>query len=518
MQHAIDWHQVLLRLLDRRPTKSPFCFKQIHALFLTTGLALHSYPFSRLLSLSSLPHLFSSLDGNHSCYSYSLLLCSPRPPSAFLINTLTSSLASSGHHHLALSLYSLLSINPTIRNYPNPHTYPSLLKACSTSSHLLPLGLALHARLIKLLFIPLDPFVVTSLLILHSRRDRIDACRSLFDQIPCPDLPAWNAVLSCYARRSDDSFFAAAEVLFLFQELQLSPSPAIPNEISLVALVGACGELATLSLGTWAHAYIQRRKSLVVNRFVGASLIDMYSKCGCLNLAFQVFDNLLHTEKDTFCYNAMMRGLATHGHGHGVLSLFEGMRREGIQPDDVTLLLVMSGCSHSGLLEEGRRCFERMAGEFGILPKLEHYGCLVDILGRAGRLEEAHEVLRKMPVKPNAVLFRSLLAACRVYRSLHFGETSIVKLMQLKPLYAGNYVLLSNIYADVGRWDDAVRVRKAMKERDIDKSPGLSLVEIDGTFHEFSTGHHTHPQAKEIYAMLDRISRRFHECGPIPLK
>lgn len=235
----------------------------------------------------------------------------------------------------------------------------------------------------------------------------------------------------------------------------------------------------------------------------------MYSKSGRLDLAYQVFDKL--PQKDTFCYNAMMRGLATHGDGHGALALFEEIIREGVQPDEVTFLMAMSACSHAGLVEDGRRCFDRMEEEFGILPKLEHYGCLVDILGRAGKLEEAEKLLRKMPMKPNGMLLRALLGACRIYSRLQIDEKVITKLIELEPNHGGNYVLLSNIYADFGKWDGAVMMRKEMKERGIGKSPGLSVVEIDGVVEEFSIGDQTHPQIKEIYEMIDQISRRFHE-------
>ncbi|PKA46218.1 Pentatricopeptide repeat-containing protein [Apostasia shenzhenica] len=509
---AIEWRQTLIFLLEKNPPKSPRSFKRLHALFLTTGLALHSQPVSRLLLLSSLPPLSSSLDGGIS-YSSSLLLSSPRPPSTFLSNTLISSIASSGHPRLALSLYNLLLFPPTSSISPNPHSYPSLLKACSASPIFLPFGLALHAHLLKFLPFPLDPFVLTSLLILHSRRSSLPACRSLFDQIPRPDLPAWNAVLSAYARRSTDDCSAAAKVLSLFQSLQLSAAPTLPNEITILALIGACGDLGALSQGVWAHGFIARSTALVVNRFVGAALIDMYSKCGRLDLAHQVFGVMPIAERDVRCYNAVMRGFAAHGDGHGALSMFDEMLRKGLHPDDVTLLVMMSACAHAGLVEDGRRLFDKMEDEYGIEPKIEHYGCLVDLLGRAGMLADAEEVVKEMPLEPNAMLYRALLGACRIHHSLKVGDRVIKQLIELEPKHGGNYVLLSNMYSDVGRWNYAMKLRKEMKERGIEKSPGLSMVEIDGVVHEFSMGDRMHPNFKEIYVMLDEISRRLHEYG-----
>ncbi|XP_020590349.1 pentatricopeptide repeat-containing protein At5g43790-like [Phalaenopsis equestris] len=495
IKEAIDWHQLLLFHIDKTPTRTPLRFKQIHALFLTTGLAVHSHPFSRLLLLSSLPPVSSSLGGDLS-YSISLLLHSPRPPSTFLSNTLISSLATSGHHFLALSLFS------TISTAPNSHTYPSLLKACSNSSLLLPSGLALHAHLLKTLSFPLDPVVLTSLVFLHSRRGRHHACRHLFDQIPNPDLPAWNAILTCSA---------AKEVLSLFPSFQLSSS--LPNEITLLSLIVACGDLSALTHGIWAHAYINRssssRRLLVCNHFLGAALIDMYSNCGRLDFAHQVFARL--PQKDTFCYNAMMRGLATHGDGHGALALFNEIIREGIQPDEVTFLMAMSACSHAGLVDDGCRFFDRMEAEFGISPKLEHYGCLVGILGRAGELKEADKVMGRMPMEPNGMLLRALLGAFRIHHRLKIDEKVMNMLMELEPNNGENYVLLSNIYANFGKWDGAVQMRKKMRERGLGKRAGLSGVEIDGVVEEFVNGDQSHPQKKEIYEMIDQISRRFHD-------
>ncbi|KAG0477703.1 hypothetical protein HPP92_012422 [Vanilla planifolia] len=487
---AVEWRRGLLLLSESKPPKSPRGFKQLHAIFLTTGLALHSQPFSRLLLLSSLPPLSASLDGGAS-YSCSLLLYSPRPPSTFLSNTLTSSLASAGHLHLALSLYSLLPLHPTTTS-PNPHTYPSLLKACSSSPLFLRIGLSLHAHLLKLLPLPLDHFVLTSLLILHSRLDRQEACRHLFDLIPCPDLAAWNAVLSAYARHSSDDCSSAEEALSLSE-----------------AIISACGNLGALGQGIWAHAYVERRRGLTLNRFVCAALIEMYSKCGRLDLAHQVFIALPLKEKDTFCYNAMIGGLATHGQGPGALSLFEEMQAEGLPPDDVTFVVVISACAHAGRVEEGLQCFATMELEFGIKPKVEHFVCLVDLLGRAGKIEEAEEVVRMLPLNPNAILFRTLLGACRVHNNWQVGERASRQLVQLEPSHGGSFVLLSNMHADVCQWDEALKIRKIMKQKGIDKSPGLSLVEVDGVVNEFAMGDQAHPDITEIYMMLALISNTF---------
>ena len=286
-----------------------------------------------------------------------------------------------------------------------------------------------------------------------------------------------------------------------------------PNEITLVAVVSACGDLGALAHGVWAHAYVVRN-GLSINRFVGTALGEMYAKCARLDLAEQVFDALL--QRDTMCYNAMIRGLAIHGCGRRAVDLFHRMRTEGVQADDVTIVVVMSACAHAGLISKGLEFFDRMHKDFGIEPKDEHYGCLVDLLGRAGRLDEAEKVIMEMPIKPNAAVYRSLLGACRLHGNLELGERLSAQLLQLDPNHGGNYVLQSNLYANISRWDDVGRVRKVMKDKGISKTPGLSLVEMNGTIHEFVMGDRSHPRYNEIYAMLDEIGRRLHQCGHRP--
>ncbi|KAL8153711.1 hypothetical protein V2J09_011471 [Rumex salicifolius] len=301
---------------------------------------------------------------------------------------------------------------------------------------------------------------------------------------------------------------SSMEPLVLFSEMQ--GSSVSPNEVTLVALISACADLGALAQGTWAHAYALKNK-LVLNRFVITALIDMYAKCGCLAPARQLFDEFPH--RDTLCYNAMIRGLAVHGYGHCALELFEQLKTEGLRPDEVTLIVTMNACSHAGLVTVGCRIFDTMEEDYAIEPKLEHFCCLVDLLGRAGRLEEAMERIEAMPMSPNAVIWRSLLSASRVHGNVKIGELALNHLVELEPETSGNYVLLSNMYAKSGQWDEANKVRRLMKERDIDKAPGSSLVEIDGAIHEFLMGDRTHPDSKEIYMKLEEMNMRLQNHG-----
>uniref|UniRef100_A0A0E0R3Q2 DYW domain-containing protein n=1 Tax=Oryza rufipogon TaxID=4529 RepID=A0A0E0R3Q2_ORYRU len=433
---------------------------QLHGLLLTAGLARHSPNFSLLLRLASpllpVPHRLR------------LLLSSPFPPTTFLANSLLLASSSPGCLPSALSLYALLFLSssspPLLR--PNAFTYPPL----------------------------------------------IASCRKVFDRIANPDLPAWNALLSAYARlRARDVACASSAADAILEMFVRMLSLAIkPNEITLVAVIGACGELGAVSHGVWAHTYAVKRR-LAVNCIVATALVEMYAGCGRLDLAEQVF--AAASDRDTRCYNAMLHGLAVHGHGRAALSLFDRMHGEGVPVDGVTVLSVMCACAHAGLVDEGLDYFDRMEIEFGIEPSIEHYGCMVDMLSRAGRLNDAEKLIHGMPIVPNAAIYRSLIRACGIHGKLELGKKMIAELMRLEPDDSGNHVLISNFYATTNRWDDAKKARKEMKSMGIDKSPGSSFVDINGVLHEFLVGDKTHPASKEIYAMVEDIETRLSECG-----
>lgn len=347
----------------------------------------------------------------------------------------------------------------------------------------------------------------------------MDIARYFFDQIMEPDLATWNSILSAYARYSSDSFssdadlsdentISAMEVLNLFNRMQ--KSLVEPSEVTLVALISACAEIGALSQGIWAHVFIIKKK-LSLNHYIGTTLITLYANSGRLGFARQLFHQLPYT--DIFCFNAMIRALAVHGCGFEALNLFERMKQEGLAPDDVTMLAVMCACSHVGLVTEGHKYFESMARSYGLEPKIEHYCCLVDLLGRAGLVKEAKERILTMPMKPNAVLWRSLLGAARVHGDLDTGEVALKNLIELEPETSGNYVLLSNMYSCMEKWDDAKRMRQLMKKSGVDKNPGSSLVEVDGEMHEFLTGDKSHPRTRDIYLKLEEMNAKLQEYG-----
>nr|ABA96368.1 pentatricopeptide, putative, expressed [Oryza sativa Japonica Group] len=491
-----------LRRRDALPLPARL-FAQLHALVLTAGLARHSPNFSLLLRLAS-PLLPVS-------HRLRLLLSSPLPPTTFLANSLLLASSSSRCLPSALSLYALLFLSsspPLLR--PNAFTYPPLFRAAPPA-----LALALATHSVKFLgahAASCDRVLGAALLGVFARCGRIASCRRVFDRIAHPDLPAWNALLSAYARlRARDvacATSAADAILELFVRML---SLAIePNEITLVAVIGACGELGAVSHGVWAHTYAVKRR-LAVNCIVATALVEMYAGCGRLDLAEQVF--AAASDRDTRCYNAMLHGLAVHGHGRAALSLLDRMHGAGVPVDGVTVLSVMCACAHAGLVDEGLDYFDRMEIEFGIEPRIEHYGCMIDMLSRAGRLNNAEKLIHEMLIVPNAAIYRSLIRACGIHGKLELGEKMIAELMRLEPDDSGNHVLISNFYARTNRWEDAKKARKEMKSMGIDKNPGSSLVDINGVLHEFLVGDKTHPASKEIYTMVEEIETRLIECG-----
>ncbi|XP_026405684.1 pentatricopeptide repeat-containing protein At5g43790-like [Papaver somniferum] len=511
----LQWSSMKPEHLINHPTlillgncKSLTTLKKIHAQMITTGLILHTFPLSRILLYSSTLSLTYSLTIFNQIIN----------PSIFLYNTLISSFASNNNPQIAFSLYSQILTHKTLK--PNNFTYPSLFKACGSHPSWLHHGIALHTHVLKFLEPhTFDHFVQASLVNFYSKFGNLGLSRFLFNQIKKPDLATWNSILAAYANPTttyttttsvdeQDTTGLAIEVLCLFNEMLLAQCR--PNEVTLVAVITACAKLGAFTQGSWAYSYILRN-NLKLNRFVITSLIDMYAKCGWLDFAKQLFDQI--PDKDVLCYNVMIRGFAVHGYGHQALSLFNEMKVAKVQPDDVTFVVALCACAHVGLVEDGYSCFNSMKDVYGIEPKVEHYACLVDLLARGGLLDEAHRTISTMPMKPNAVLWRSLLGASRVHENLGLGELALRNLIELEPRTSGNYVLLSNMYAKINRWDSVKEVRKAMKNLGVSKLPGSSLIEIDGVLHEFLMGDKTHPSSKEIYVKLEETSKRLNTYG-----
>ncbi|KAF3776382.1 Pentatricopeptide repeat-containing protein [Nymphaea thermarum] len=293
--------------------------------------------------------------------------------------------------------------------------------------------------------------------------------------------------------------------------LQDQESGTEPDEAVLVSVLVACAHLGALDLGWWIHGYVGR-KGMKLSIRLGTALLDMYSKCGSLDASQRVFEDM--PQRDVVCWNSMIMALAVHGDADGALKLFQRMEAYVLRPDDITFVAVLTACSHGGLVEEGRRQFERMSRIYGIQHKTEHYTCMADALGRAGFVDEARKLLQSIPVcnTGEALAWRALLSASWHYRNIESAEFAAERLLQLEP-HSGVYSLLSNIYASAGKFDESQEIKKQMKERGVQKTPGCSSIVLDGFVHEFVAGEKAHPEIEEIYIKWEEIKKELMLCG-----
>ncbi|KAF3790702.1 Pentatricopeptide repeat-containing protein [Nymphaea thermarum] len=331
----------------------------------------------------------------------------------------------------------------------------------------------------------------------------VGAAYRLFVEMTERDMVTWNTMIGGFIQTG--RFKEATELFHRMQTENLRP-----NDVTIVGMLKACSQVGALDMGRWLHAYVDRNRYLG-NVVVGTSLVDMYCKCGVLECAEQIFDQL--HDKDVTAWNAMITGFAMHGKSVKALELFHQMQHKRIQPNEVTFVGVICSCTHGGLVDEGKQYFHSMVNEFGLTPQLEHYGCMVDLLGRAGLLEEAYDFIKGMPLAPHTGVWGALLGACKIHGNIELAECAIKHLIELDKEDGGYCAILSNIYAKAGRWDDVAKVRALMKERGIEKKPGCSSIEVDGKVHEFGVGDKTHPRSEEIYTMLKEISRRLTMHG-----
>ncbi|KAJ0986983.1 hypothetical protein J5N97_005339 [Dioscorea zingiberensis] len=343
----------------------------------------------------------------------------------------------------------------------------------------------------------------------YAMNGEMGAARELFDVMPEKDVVSWSCMISGYVHINHH-----AQALGLFKRMQME-SEARPNEVTMVSVLSACAHLAALEQGKWIHAYIDKNHMILDDdNNLGAALIDMYAKCGSLETAIKLFQTL--GWKNVSSWNALITGMAINGAALECLDVFENMQGSGVRPNDITFLGVLAACTHGGLVVEGRRYFESMSKDYAIEPEMKHYGCMVDLLGRSGLLEEAEGIIRSMPMQPDVMIIGALLGACRIHKNVEVADRVRDDFLQLKSQQAGCHVLLSNIYAAAGRWTDALHMRSLLKEKGIKKEPGSSSVEMDGVVHEFVAGDHCHPEADVIYSWLDEMSRKLRTQGYSP--
>ncbi|MED6139304.1 hypothetical protein PIB30_082541 [Stylosanthes scabra] len=359
---------------------------------------------------------------------------------------------------------------------------------------------------------------------------KLEVSKRIFSSMDKRDIVSWNTIITgCVVCGFHD------EALNLLHQMQSGQGenksymsndyedngslPLRPNSVTLMTVLPGCAALAALGKGKEIHA-CAIKQLLATDIAVGSALVEMYAKCGCLNLSRIVFDQM--PVRNAITWNALIMGYGMHGKGKEALELFRRKEAEknnngGVNPNEVTYISIFAACSHSRMVDEGLNLYHTMKVNHGIEPTADHYACLVDLLGCSGQVEEAYKLINRMPSKMSKVdAWSSLLGACRIHHYVEIGEIAAKHLLDLEPYVASHYVLLSNIYSSAGLWDQAMDVRKKMKEMGVRKEPGCSWVEHGDEVHNFLAGDSSHPQSKELHEYLETLSERMRKEGYVP--
>ncbi|KAM7521689.1 hypothetical protein LguiA_011591 [Lonicera macranthoides] len=286
-----------------------------------------------------------------------------------------------------------------------------------------------------------------------------------------------------------------------------------PDEVTMATVISASAHLGVLDLGKEIHLYVLQN-GFDLDVYIGSALIDMYAKCGSLDRSLLVFFKL--QEKNIFCWNSVINGLALHGHANEALAMFSRMEKEKIKPNGITFISILSACTHAGLVHEGRRRFQSMLHDFSIPPEIEHYGCMVNLLCKASLLDDALKLIRSMRMEPNCVIWGALLGGCKLHKNLEIAHLVVDKLIVLEPNNSGYYTLLVNMYAEANRWSDVAKIRATMKEHCVEKiCPGSSWIETDRNIHQFAASDQYHVASSEIYLLLDELYGQLRRSGNV---
>lgn len=384
-------------------------------------------------------------------------------------------------------------------------TLVGVLNACSNEAALVE-GRQVHDYLLKFGF-ESQMYIRTALVDMYAKCGCIDDARKGFDQLHEADMVLWTTMIGGYVQNGDNE-----EALSLYCRMEMEG--LVPNDLTMASVLKACSSLAALEQGKQIHARtIKYGFGFEVP--IGSALSSMYAKCGCLDDANFVFRRM--PNRDVISWNSMMSGLAQNGFGKEALNLFEEMRLEDTKADHVTFVNLLSACSHMGLVQSGQAYFKMMVDDYGLEPKLDHYACMVDLLSRAGKLHEAKAFIESVPLDHGLCLWRILLGASRNYHNYDIGAYAGERLMELGSPESSAYILLSSIYASMGRWEDVRRVRSKMKHQGVTKEPGCSWIEIKNQVHVFVVRDQLHPQIGEIHLDIKRLAKLMKDEGYQPV-
>ncbi|KAL5727039.1 hypothetical protein ACHQM5_000275 [Ranunculus cassubicifolius] len=406
-----------------------------------------------------------------------------------------------GRDHDAIDIFRKMRYGHIL---PNHFTFSSVLKACANISDS-KMGEQVHALVVKLGLASIN-VVGNSLINMFVRSGRMEDARKAFDILFEKNLISFNTIVDGYSKNSNSE-----EAFHLFHQIESMGIGA--SSFTFASLLSGAATIGALSKGEQLHARLLK-EGLDSDQRIGNALISMYSRCGNVEAAFQVFNKM--DNRNVVSWTSMITGFAKHGYAGRALDTFHGMSKAGVKPNEVTYISVLSACSHVGLFTEGWEHFNSMQKVHNIIPRMEHYACMVDLLGRSGLLKEALEFIDSMPCKADALVWRTLLGACRVQGNMELGKVVTKRILDLDPHDPAAYVLLSNLYASTGQWDDVENIRKTMKDRKLTKEAGCSWTEVENKVHKFYVGDTSHARAHEIFSKLDQLACEIKELGYVP--
>lgn len=376
---------------------------------------------------------------------------------------------------------------------PNEYTFAAVISGCANLARI-EWGEQLHAHMLSQGLMG-SPSVANSIMTMYSKCGQLISTAIVFQELTRRDIVSWSTIIAGYSQEG------CAEEAFEHLSWMRREGPK-PNEFTLASVLSVCGNMAILEQGKQLHAHALH-VGLEETAMVRSSLINMYSKCGSLKDASKIFDEA--DNDDIVSWTAMINGYAEHGRSQEAINLFEKIPQNGLRPDSVTFIGVLTACSHAGLVDLGFHYFNSMRNEYQIYPSKEHYGCMIDLLCRAGRLSDAESMIKSMPFQKDDVVWSTLLRACRVHGDVDCGRRTAEKILELDPSCAATHITLANIYAAKGRWNEAANARKQMKLKGIIKEPGWSWIKVKDRVSTFTSRDQSHPQGEDIYKMLDLL-------------
>ncbi|KAI3937499.1 hypothetical protein MKW98_018798 [Papaver atlanticum] len=464
--------------------------KSIHCYMLKSDIGLDVSTGTALVAMYAKCRLFSFA---HTLFS--------RLPQEDVItwNALINGYAQFGDGNRAMEMFHQLR---AAGHYPDSGTMVGVLPACATMNAL-EQGTCIHGQILKFGF-EADMHVKNALIDMYAKCGSVTTAEYLFNEPEfTKDEISWNIIISGYMQNG-----RAKEAISAFH--QMRSEGVWPNLVTIITILPAAAFLAVLKKGMAIHAYVVHT-GFGSNVLIGNSLIDMYAKCGRLDYSEDYFDQMKN--KNSVSWNVMLSGYAIHGLGKAAVAHFHRMQETCVEVDSVSFVSLLSACRHGGLIEEGRKVFHSMSLEHKIEPKLEHYACMVDLLGRAGELDEALNFIQKMPMAADAVVWGALLGASRMHSNVQIGEIALGHLVNLEPENAAHHVVLSNIYAQSGRWGDVRKMRKSVRSMGLKKTPGCSWVEIKNEVHAFKAGDQTHPQFDKMRRLWNDLQEKMERIG-----